>query len=75
MRPVVLSGVSVEAKELFQFLICAFRLAVGSGMKHCGSVLLDTECLADFGGETAHKSGISVMDECFGEPYTFEDVF
>ena len=75
MRPVVLLGVGVEAKELLQFLICTFRLPVGPGVKHRRGVLFDTECLADFDGKTAHESGVSVVDNCSGESYTFEDVF
>ena len=37
--------------------------------------MLDAKRLADFGGKTAHESGISVMDECSGESYMFKDVF
>ena len=44
-------------------------------MECCRGVLLDAERLAHFGREVAHKSGVSVMNEYFGESYTFEHVF
>ena len=28
-----------------------------------------------FRSKATHKSGVLVMDKCFGEPYTFEHVF
>ena len=75
MRPVVLLGVGVEAEELFQLLVGTFRLSIGPGVKCRRGVLLDAKRLAHFDGETAHESGVSVVDECFGEPYTFKDMF
>ena len=75
MRPVVLLGIGVEVEELLQLLICTFRLSVGPGVKCRGGVLLDAKRLAHFDGETTHELSVSVVDECFGESYTFEDVF
>ena len=62
-------------EELLQFLIGAFRLSIGPGVKHRGGVLSDAKRLTHFGGEAAHESGISVMNERFRKSYTFEYMF
>ena len=43
-------------------------------MKHGRGILSDAEHLTHFYSEVAHKLGVSVMDEHFGESYTFEHV-
>ena len=62
-------------EELFQLLVGSFRLPVGPRVEGCGGVLSDAKRLTHFDGETTHESGVSVMDEHFGEPYTFEHMF
>ena len=44
-------------------------------MEGCGGILPNTERLAQFGCETAHEAGVSVMNELFGESYVLEYMF
>ena len=44
-------------------------------MKCCRGILFNAECSTHLDCETAHEAGVPVVNEGFGESYTFKHVF